>query len=407
MHRDLSRGASGSGGARQATVRAANLALVLRQVFGSAASLSRADIAAITGMTRSTVSRLVDDLVAGGFLAELSPVAVQGPGRPAVPLTPNGSAFGALGLEVNGGHLAVRLLDLRGAVVGEALSFGDYQNSEPEDVLDQLREKTTAVLEGRPDGMRIVAARLALPGLVDVERGRLLRAPNLGWPEMDLGSALEDVLPDGAELRIGNEADLAAWTVALAAPGRPGPYPSFLYVSGEVGIGAAAVVAGRVVAGENGWAGEIGHLLVDPQGPVCSCGNRGCLERYAGRRAMLRAAGLDPASPVSVLYEAVDARDPAAVAAVAEAGRALGVVLAGAVNLLDLPTVVLGGELAPLVEHLRGMLEPELNTRVLAARWLAPQVQAGPTDVAPSATGAALAGLEAVIADPAAWLPEF
>ncbi|WP_435158715.1 ROK family protein [Amycolatopsis sacchari] len=385
--------------ARQSTLRATNLALVARTVCAAALPPSRADVAAATSMTRATASRLVDELVAGGVLAETEPAAA-GRGRPATPLVP-GSRFAALGLQVNAGYLAVRVIDLRGEVVGEAQEQDDFVGSDPEATLGRLARLCRRVLGDLPRPVTLTGAGLALPGLVAAETGTLLRAPNLGWSDVRPEPLLRDAVPDGLDLLVDNEAALAARTVAETAPGRPGAVSDFVYLSGEIGIGGAAVLGGRVMSGRHGWAGEIGHVTADPNGPRCRCGSTGCLETYAGRTALLAAAGLS--SPAELAARATEG-DARALAAIGTAARALGVALAGVVNVLDIPTVVLGGHLAHLADLLRDDLEEQLRTRVLSARWTPPKIEAAQPIPAPGATGAAFRALSTLLADPARWL---
>ena len=285
-------GAAGAASARQSTLRTANLALVARRVLSSPEPVSRADVAAATGMTRSTASRLADDLVAAGILAELDPAPATGPGRPAVPLAPPRGTFMALGLEVNAVHMAVRAIDLSGQVLAEHVVVDDFAGSDPAEVLPRLAALTTDVLAlDAVRRARKVGVALALPGLV--YHDRLLRAPNLAWRDLAPAPLLADALaPDSLDLHLGNEASFGALTAGRTRPAGPYSTPSCIYLSGEIGIGAALVREGRLVEGDHGFAGEIGHIQVDPDGPECTCGNRGCLERYAGRRLILAAAGL-------------------------------------------------------------------------------------------------------------------
>ncbi len=225
----------------------------------------------------------------------------------------------------------------------------------------------------------VVGRGLAVPGLVSAQDGRVLSAPNLGWAEVPVRRLLPRRL-GGPRLQVANEAELAARTVASTAPGRRGPYADFFYVSGEVGIGGAAVLDGRVFGGSLGWAGEVGHLTVEPQGPPCPCGSRGCLERYAGLGALRRD--------------------------VQRAGWALGVALAAVVNLLDIPTIVLGGQLAHAADALRPHLLRQLERRVLSSPWRAPDVRVAAEDPAAGATGAAYMVLERLVDAPSLLVPQ-
>jgi predicted NBD/HSP70 family sugar kinase len=389
-------------GARQSTLRTSNLGLVLRTVCALPDPPSRADVAATTGMTRATAARLVDDLVAGGLLDEGERTSSARRGRPATPLLP-GSRVAALGLQVDAGLLAARVLDLGGRVVAERVDHGGVHR-DPAATLTRLGRLAADLLAGLPAGVRLVGAGLALPGIVDEAAGVLLRAPNLGWSDERPADVLGRYLPDPLRPVLGNEADLAARTVAERAPGRPGPHRDFLYLSGQIGIGGAAVLGGRVLGGSSGWAGEVGHVCVHPDGPPCRCGSTGCLEQYAGRHALLAAAGLPADATSAELVARARAAEPAAVAAVGTAAWGLGVALAGVLNVLDLPTVVLGGDLAELADLVRPDLEEHLARRVLSARWRRPRIVGADAPPAAGATGAALRALADVLADPAAHL---
>jgi predicted NBD/HSP70 family sugar kinase len=369
-------------------VREANLSLVLRTALGTDGQtpMSRADVAGATSLTRSTVSRLVDELVGAELLSELEPAGRSGPGRPGRPLVA-GHGIAALGLQVNAGYLAARVIDLAGREVAAARVEAHQAGRAPEAVLGELGELCRGVLDELPPGVRVVGASLALPGIVTAGSGELMLAPNLGWQELGVAPLLGLPGELGAGLRIANEASLAAAAAATEAPGRARRRGDFIYLSGEVGIGGAVLLDGRALEGDHGWFGEVGHMCVDPHGPACPCGSTGCLERYAGQEAVLDAGG----RPLD--NEAIE-----------RAAWALGVALASAINLLDVPTVVLGGHLGQLCEELRPTLQSTLDTRVISARWVRPTVHAAPEDPAPGATGAALTQLDRVLDRPSRWM---
>lgn len=386
--------------AHQSTLRETNLAVVLRCVCASEEPVSRAGVAAATGLTRSTVSRLVDELVAGGLVDE-GTAQLAGPGRPATPLRPTGRIC-AVGLQVNAAHVAARLLDLRGRVVAEARSEPDLVGSEPAAALQLLGEHLAQVLAQTPEGGRVVGAGLALPGVVDGSGERLLRAPNLGWQDLSPAAGLREQL-HGIPLSLGNEANLAAHAFAQPAPGRQGRSSHFVYVSGEIGIGGAVVTDARVQTGLHGFAGEIGHMPFRPGGDPCPCGSDGCLERYAGRLAMTRRAGLPPATTLAELGRLAEEGHTGSREAIDLAAEALGVVLAGVVNLLDVPTIVLGGEIGDLADRITPTVEARLRARVMAAPWMPLEVVQDTDDVA-GATGGALLHLTRVVTSPVAFL---
>ncbi|WP_419705399.1 ROK family transcriptional regulator [Promicromonospora sp. NFX87] len=397
---------TGPGAARQHTLRERNLELVARAVFEVSEPLSRAGVAAATGLARATVSTLVDQLVAAGLVRELPAVTGGRAGRPAVPLVPAPRSVVGLGLEVNVDYLGARVLDLTGDVVAERVVPGAFHDSDPTAVLGRLGSLAREVSDGvAASGMTVAGARLALPGLVDPRTGLLEVAPNLGWSTLDPVPLLG--LGD-LEVRIANEAKLAA--LAELAGGSDVAAPdSFIFVSGDVGIGAAIVVDRGLFLGERGWNGEIGHVVVDPAGPRCSCGAFGCLEQYAGKEAMMRAAGLPPDSPLDALIarltrDGAGPRASGSALATLPAGRALGSALADFVNLLDVSTIVLGGAYTELLPWLRADVEEVLADRVLAAPFVDLDVRAAQAGPQAALTGGAREVLQAVLADPAAWV---
>ncbi len=399
------RGGDGQGAVRQASLRTTNLAAALRAVLGSVDPVSRAGVAGALGVTRSTASRLVDELVDSGVLVELDPGAASGRGRPGVPLRAS-PRVAALGLQVNTTFLAARVVNLRGEVLGEHRETADLRGSQAPEVLLRLDRLAGLLLDDLAGSIDLVGAGLALPGIVEADSGRLLVAPNLGWSDVRPADHLPGLadLTRAQPLLLGNEADLAASATAEVAPGRAGPLQDFLYLSGENGIGAAAVLGGQLLTGRHGWAGELGHACADPHGPVCRCGSTGCLELYAGRQAILAAAGLPPGTSPRELADLARAGHVGATRAVDAAATALAVVLGGAVNLLDLNVVVLGGHLAQLSDVLAPRLEQQLARRVLSARWVPPRVEVHGTDDALGASGAAFVPLRRVVDDPGTWI---
>lgn len=389
--------------ARQALLRERNLATVARAIVDAGEPLSRADIAALTGMTRATVSTLVDHLLAAGIVAELPRATPVGRGRPAVPLVPAAGTVVGLGLEVNVDYLGGRAVDLTGSVVDELVGRDDLHGSEPSATLHRLGRLARRLIgQVEAAGMRLAGARLALPGLVDVRTSALRVAPNLGWSGIEPLPMLG--LPDGLPVDVANEAKLAALAQVWGVPAGTRTGRTFLYVSGDVGVGAAIVVEDEIFHGQHGWSGEIGHLTIDPAGPRCRCGSTGCLERYAGKEALVRAVGLDVDAPDELLVDRLASADGAARAALQTAGAALGQAIADAVNLLDIDQVLLGGSFAGIADLLGPAIEAELRDRVLAAPWAPVTVSAAPVADHAALTGGALAVLRGVIDHPARWV---
>lgn len=364
-------------------MRRSNLSRVLHALAGGG-PLSRAAVAARIGLTRAAVSTLVEELLRAGLVVERGPGRSGAVGRPGTELLLADRGPCGLGAEIGADHLAVCVMDLRGRVRTRIGQEARNQGSDPPAVLRRLDGLLRqAAGEAHAADLRPAGLTVAVPGLVTRGTSVVLRAPNLGWHGTDLARLLPGHL---GPLTVDNEANLGAlaemWLrrggqdgapgqAAGALPGAlPGPLPaSFVHVSAEIGIGAAVVVDGELLRGVHGFAGELGHAPVRPDGRPCSCGSRGCLEAYAGEEAVLRAAGLAPGPGVrfAALAARCQAGEPTALRAVRRAGTALGIALAGAVNLLDPGHVVIGGALARLAPWLLPSVRRELTRRTTAA----------------------------------------
>lgn len=388
-------------GATNQNLRAHNLSLALRHILANPGAINRAGIAAQTGISRATMSRLVDELIATGLVEESDDkLSTGGRGRPTSVLSPASGTVIALGLQVNISVLGAYLVDLSGNVLARETLEGDFSGSDPQATLRKLARMGRRVLrEGREEGTAFLGSALALPGLVSGDT--LVTAPNLRWKNIPFDK-LTHPLHDLHVTLIANEADLAAFAVAHPRPGVPEGPASFIYVSGEVGIGGGLVINHQPLSGAHGWSGEIGHICVEPQGNVCSCGARGCLETIAGLKALCRAAGLEDESSARELTQ-LAGHSAQAQDALANAGHALGQALAGVVNTVDISQVYLGGLVAETAPYLLPTLHEELETRVLQAPWYAPAIDILPSSEDLSLRGGAFQILERILDDPIHW----
>jgi len=350
-------------------IRRANLALVLGRLLAEGPQ-SRAAIAGRTGLMRSTVSSLVSELEGLGLVASAgrAPGRVGRPGE-LIATRPEGAA--AIGAELAVDRVRVCLVDLERRV--RAVHELEFPRGEGQDALAALDEAVAALrAEATLQGTRVVGVGLAVPGLVDLAGAVLVRAPNLDLAGVDLSHALGAGTAAGLPVLVDNEANLAA--LAEHGAGAAGDAASMLYVSGGVGIGAGVIVDGRLLRGAHGFGGELGHVTVMPEGPLCGCGARGCLEALAGE-----AAGATPG----------------------QRARWLGIALASAVNLVDPAVVVLGGFLAEEGDALVPGVEAELRARVIGQRHRPVAVVRGVLGRQAAMRGAADLALAPVLADPA------
>ncbi|MFF3108777.1 ROK family protein, partial [Kitasatospora sp. NPDC057904] len=270
-----------SGPASQQDMRRQNLSLVLGAVAGHS-PLSRADVAGRIGLTRAAVSSLVDELIGRGALTEAAATASGRVGRPGRALAVNDQGPAGLGLEIGITHLGACVVDLRGEPrVWRRVERENAGRPAGEVLAEAAALAAEAQAEAADLGLSVEGRVLAVPGVVPNEPAGLVeRAPNLGWR----GVSLADHWPDPDTVpEPENEANLGAlaeyWSAGQAAE-------TFVHVSAEAGIGAALVIDGRLFRGARGFAGELGHIPVQPDGAGCACGARGCLEQYAGDAAV-------------------------------------------------------------------------------------------------------------------------
>jgi predicted NBD/HSP70 family sugar kinase len=349
-------------------VRRHNLSVVLREL-AERGPRSRATLAVETGLNKSTVSSLVAELVELGLVRESGQERPGAVGRPAQNVELDPTAPFVLGLEVNVDYLAAWAADLSGVVLHRSFVASDNRER-PEPVLSRLELLARQALDlPFAEGRRPAAATLALPGIVN-DLGELAVAPNLHWEDVPVTEMLSESL---GPVTIENEANLGALAELTEGAGRG--LRDFVYISGEIGIGAGIVIAGGLFRGARGFGGEIGHLTIDAYGPPCPCGSRGCLERLAGQEAVLRLAGWDPRVrrpgsrpqwPGAMLAEAAREGHAKTLEALSQVGHTLGIAAAAAVNLLNPEALLLGGYFAPLTEWLRDPIENELHNRLLA-----------------------------------------
>lgn len=323
--------------------------------------LSRADLAGAVGLTKSTVSLLVRELVAEGWLVESEVVATGDLGRRPTPLFIDPARLLLLGAEMGIESVRVVATSLTGEV--RACAVASYGASRTAKAC--LGTLATALLKVRKQlgaSPQILGLGVGLPGGVNEARGVLNFAPNLGWRDIPVGALLAEKLQDtllaGVPLFLQNEADVAALGELEFNPS-PSSDP-LLYVSINQGLGAGVIVGDRLLTGSRGFAGEVGHMVLQLNGPRCSCGRRGCAEALIATRALLGGSqdGTALRSLAEVRAHLVD-EDAETLKAVNSAGRKLGVLLQNLATAYDPGSIVLGGSVVELGEP---FLQPALDT---------------------------------------------
>jgi predicted NBD/HSP70 family sugar kinase len=388
-------------GQRSETVHRANLSAIVRDLH-ERGPLSRSELVAATGLTRSAIRALVGELAAAGLVFEERPIPLGTPGRPSplVRLNPDGAAV--LSLEILVDSIAVAIVGLGGQTLERIRVERPRVELSVDDVVADLAALVDD-LPGRED-RPIVGIGVAVAGVVRRSDGMVSMAPNLGWIDVPLGARLARALATVVPIAVMNDAD--AGVLGEARRGAAVGVDNVLYVSGEVGVGGGMIVDGRLLTGVAGFAGEIGHLTVNPDGRPCRCGSIGCWETEVGEGMLLALAGY-PAdagrSGVDAVLREAEAGSPSAVAALAHVGRWLGIGLGGLINVLNPRLVILGGPHARLHPLVRGRLEAELGRYALPASAALVRVVPAALGVNAPLVGAAEMAFEPLLSDPAAW----
>jgi predicted NBD/HSP70 family sugar kinase len=379
-----------------------NLSAVLREVHRHGA-VSRSELAERTGLYRQTIRSLVGQLAERGLVDEEGTPTAGTRGRPSLVVRPRTDAVRVLALDVEVDSVAAAVVSLGGTVLRSVRVARPRHVADPAATIDALAAAAGTVLRAGPrDAQGVLGIGVAVVGLVRRDDGLVRLAPNLGWTDVPLADLVATRLALGVPVAVGNEADLGGMAEHLrgAADGAR----DVLYVSGEVGIGGGLIVDGRPLDGHRGYAGEIGHLAVNPGGRRCGCGATGCWETEVGEAALVRRAGIADAdageSAVARVLEAADAGDDTARQAIADVGRWTGIGLASLVNVLNPEVVVLGGLLARLHPRIAAVVDDELRRRATTALREGLVVRPARFGADAPLLGAAELALEPCLADP-------
>ena len=339
---------------------------------------SRAELSRRTGLSRSTVSTLVTDLQRRGIVVEQpGQFAGEGqPGRPAALLQLDPSAGAAIGVDFDHDLVRVAVSDLSRIVLAEATVRFDVDHDAVGalDLAGDLVDQLLAEVGIGPD--RVIGTGMALAGPIDHKRAALHKSTVLpGWVDIDAGVELERRV--GTTVYVDNDANLGALAEVTLGAGRNARFAAYIQIGS--GVGAGMVVDGRPYRGARGTAGEIGHVVVDPQGPLCRCGNRGCLETVASTGALVGLINASRGKQLTVqemIEEALNG-DAGCRRAITDAGQVVGRVVAGLVNLFSPEMVVIGGDLGEAGDLLLDPLREAVRRDALPAAAAELKVVAG------------------------------
>ncbi len=390
-------------GQRSETVRRANLTAIVRELHARG-PLSRSELVARTGLSRSAIRGLIGELVVAGLASEERGAPLGTPGRPSPLVRLNPESAVVLALDVAVDSLAAAVVGLGGEVFELVRVDRPRCHSSEEEVVRDLVELTRGRVHA-PASDALIGIGVAVAGIVRRSDGFVTLAPHLGWEGVPLGEQLTRAFGTTAPITVANESDLGALAELRRGAAIGGDYVLFIF--GEVGVGGGLVVDGRPLTGVAGYSGEVGHIPVNPNGVACRCGSVGCWETEIGEEALLIRARHAPdggrGAVDAVLREASEG-SVVALSALEHVGRWLGLGLAGLINVLNPQLIVLGGLFGRIHPFVRQSLEEELDRRALpASRALVQIVPAALGGDAPL-LGAAELAFEPLLADPASWI---
>ncbi|MEO8438086.1 MAG: ROK family transcriptional regulator [Chloroflexota bacterium] len=342
--------------ATHAQTRAHNASLVLRAVY-DLGPISRAEIARLTGLTRTSVGELVGELEQEGLAKEVGRGPSTGGKAPTLVSLTDG-ARNVVTLDLGERTFTAALLDLRGEMLHRTTR--DLDGADGDAALALVHDLVEEILDG--PHAPILGIGVGTPGIVDAD-GTIRWAVNLSWSDLPLAQLLRDRY--GYPTIVTNDSRAAAIaTFLFGGDDRP---RNLVAIKVGRGIGAGLVLNGELFGGDGNGAGEIGHIVVEPDGAECHCGRFGCLETVASAPAILRAAeaaGLKTKT-IADLGAAATAGDEAALAVVRAAGRALGAAIANLIGTLDVRAIIVHGSVTALGEPWLAAIRDEATRRSL------------------------------------------
>lgn len=407
----------------QTWVREHNLSIVLNYIWEAGAPIARARLTEISGLNKSTIGSLLAQLQAWNFVRETG-TSSAGPGRPGIMIDINPDAGRLIGVEIGVDFISAMLTDLKAGSVWrrkiDTNRYGATHKSDQSQALEQTEQLIReAIDQTQAAGQRLLGIGVGVPGLVDHATGTLLFAPNLGWRDVPLREMWKHF---GVPVIIENEANAAALGEHMLGVARR--VDNFIYLSAGVGLGGGIVIGGKLYGGAGGYAGEIGHMTLAPDGPQCNCGNRGCWETLVGPTAIIErvqqsaSEGRTPqlmtlpevngdvqAICMKHVLEAAERGEPAVLHVLDEAGRYLGIGIASLLNAFNPSLVVLGGVLSLAGPYILPRAQREVDLRALAASRIGVNIMLSAFKFETGVMGGASLILREILSNPTAWRP--
>ncbi|WP_433326462.1 ROK family transcriptional regulator [Spirillospora sp. CA-294931] len=355
----------------QEEVRRHNLGTLLRFVHLRGPA-SRATLAESLGLNRSTIMALTADLTAAGLVREELPRRPgRRAGRPSLVVRPESTRVYVLAFDAGVDRLAVARVGLGGEILDRRETVRDRSSFDPNDLVGALAGAARSLMRKAGRDSVCVGAALAFPGTVRRSDDQIMFGPNIEVGDLSLGDVLSRRLGLGIPVAVRNDANLGAQ--AEHERGAGVGCDDLIYLHGDVGVGGGIIVGGRLLGGQDGFGGEIGHMVVNPGGRPCACGSRGCLEAEVGERTLLDHAGREERpdligrDAVRAIVDAADRGDVVARDALHRVGTWLGLGVANLVNVFNPGLVIFGGTLRDIYLGSAAQVRSKVATSALAA----------------------------------------
>jgi len=340
---------------------------LLRQLHVHGAQ-SRAQLTESMGLNRSTIKALVGELADAGLVSETIPETGLRAGRPSHVVVPRSDTAYVLAANIAVDTVSVAAVGLGGVIIARREYRMSASASKPDAVARRLATEFTKLRVKLPANAWLSGVGVGVPGAVRTSDGLVEFAPNLMWRSAPFGEMLAERLDVPAEVRVGNDGDLGGLAEHVRGSGRG--IDNLIYLAGEVGVGGGIIVDGRLLRGSQGYAGELGHMIVNPNGRLCRCGSHGCFETEAGEEAVLEACGRDPNGGRPAMLEvfaAANAGEQRAIDGLQQTASWVARGLATLVNLFNPDIVILGGPLSSLFFLTSDVILAQMETMTMFA----------------------------------------
>ncbi|KHF39110.1 ROK family protein [Halalkalibacter okhensis] len=381
----------------QHVVKKRNKSLVLHAIK-EFFPVSRAELANKTGLNKGTVSSLVNELLEENLILESGPGVSSGGRRP-VMLLFNQSAGYTIGIDIGVNYVLAVLTDLQGVICNEKrIKVHNPTFSQTTEILFEVIDELIATVPASPYG--VVGIGIGVPGTVSTSETILL-APNLKWKNVDLKSVIEEKYK--IPVKVKNEANAGAYGEKKFGAGQK--FNDIVYISGGIGIGVGLILNEKLYKGHNGFSGELGHMTINMDGPVCNCGNQGCWELYASEQALLRMASEENLLPENVteltletVVKLAESGDEKTIKLVEKLGKNLAIGLNNIINTFNPEQIIIGNRLAALQSWLEDTMKEHLEKQGLATLQKDLQIHFSKLEKRSAALGVAAASAENFLA---------